>query len=121
MTAPLDVCNVVIVIFAMDGCHHCHEYLPRFERELGRFQALGWPFVIFDGRRAPSAGEIPVVIVDGASMDPSVDALAQKYAVEGMPTTLVMPRHGAVMKLEGAIDNAEIYEALKHACRLRGT
>jgi len=118
--ADLSHCSVVIVIFAMDGCHHCHEYLPRFERELGRFQALGWPFVYFDNARSPNAGEIPVVIIDGASMDPSVEALAQKYAVDGMPTTLIMPRRGRVTKLEGAIDNVEIYNALKLCCDLRG-
>lgn len=118
--SDLSACNVVIVIFAMDGCHHCHEYLPRFNKELARFQALGWPFVIYDGTRTPGAGEIPVVIIDGASMDPSVDALAQKYGVDGMPTTLVMPRRGHVQKLEGAIDNVEIYNALKLCCDLRG-
>lgn len=118
--SDLSACNVVIVIFAMDGCHHCHEYLPRFRRRVRAFTDLRWPFVYYDGARTPSAGEIPIVIVDGASPDPSVEELAQRYQVEGMPTTLVMPRIGAPMRLEGAVDDREIHDALVFACRARG-
>lgn len=115
----LSHCPVVVVVFAMDGCHHCHEYLPRFHKQISKFQAYQWPFVYYDGTRSPARGEIPIVILDGASQDPGIDALAQKYAVEGMPTTLIMPRWGEAMKYEGAIEDAELYEALVFACNSR--
>lgn len=113
--SDLSQCRAVIVVFAMDGCHHCHEYLPRFQKMVGRFQAKGWPFVVYDGN-APEPGSIPVLIVDGASMHPTIVELADRHQVDGMPTTLVMPRAREAMKLEGAVDDRELYDALIAIC-----
>lgn len=114
--SDLSACDVVIIVFAMDGCHHCHEYMPRFERMLGSFQAKGWPFVYYDARPAFARGEMPVVIVDGASQDPTISQLADQHGVEGMPTTLILRRWGPVTKLEGAVSDRELYDALVATC-----
>lgn len=118
MSGDLSHCPVVVVVFAMDGCHHCHEFLPRLERLTKAFQAKGWPFVIYDGQQV-QPGAIPVIVLDGASDDPSIAELAERYNIEGMPTTLVMPRWGTPMRLDGAVDDREIYDGLVFACKSR--
>ena len=115
--SDLSHCNVVVIIFAMDGCHHCEDYSPRFERMIRAFQNKGWPFVYYDGRRVISHGQIPILILDGASSDPSIAEYANQHQIDGKPTTMVLRRYQDPIKLEGAIDDREIYDALVLACQ----
>jgi thiol-disulfide isomerase/thioredoxin len=114
--SDLSHCPVVILLFAMDGCPHCDDFSPRFERMVGAFQAKGWPFVFYDERRVVQYGQIPILVLDGASEDPSIGEIADQHAIEGMPTTLVLRRFGPPLKLEGAVDDRELYDALVAAC-----
>jgi hypothetical protein len=81
---------------------------------LQTFRAKGWPFVFYDGR-AIARGSIPILILDGASSDPSIVELANQHKIDGMPTTLLLRRYQEPLKLEGAIDDPEIYGLLVEA------
>lgn len=110
-------CRAVIVVFAMPGCPACEDYKPRLEREIERWRAHGAPFVIADQARTFAATEIPIVLLDAQSADPAIQTLADQHAIEGLPTTLLFRRYAPPMKLEGALDDAQICGLLRDATR----
>ncbi len=113
--SDLSKCRAIVIVFSMEGCPYCDEYQPRFEQQLGRFLEAGTPLVHYSGGAlAPHA--IPVIFLDGASTDPQISALADQHQVEGMPTTLLLRRYRAPVKLEGAASEREIYDLLVAAC-----
>lgn len=106
----------VIVIAAMPGCGACDEYLPRFEKQLRGWQAHGVPFVEVVGVESPLLkGQIPILVLDATSEDPGIQGLCNQYEISGMPTTLVLPKVGRSIKVEGAVDDPQIYELLHAA------
>ena len=102
-------------MFGMHGCPACEDYLPRFFRQLEGFIALGQPFVIYEPGGAIATGQIPVIVCDAASQDPSVVQLADQHHVSGLPTTLLIPRMGFPAKYEGALSDVQIYNLLNAA------
>lgn len=101
------------MVFAMPGCPACHEYLPRLYRQVTGFQKLGVPFVYYEsGGKPVRSGQIPIIIVDSTSTDPSVIALCEQHQIHALPTTVIMPRWGGPMRYEGALPDGELYEML---------
>ncbi len=108
--------KAIIIVFVMSGCPACAEYTPRFERMVKTFQAHGQPLVYHQNNKAPAPGTIPIVMLDGASADPSVVALADYYKVEGMPTTILLTHNAKPAIKLGGVDDVEVHELLKSAC-----
>lgn len=111
----LDNTNVVIVVFAMDGCGACEEYLPKLLAQVEAYQKLGHPFVVYELGMRLQPGQIPVCIYDAQSEDPSVVAFADQHNVTGLPTTLLLPKRGKGQKWEGGLDATGIYGVLNLA------
>lgn len=114
--SDLDQTNVVVVVFAMPGCGACEEYLPRMYSAIEYYQKLGHPFVVYDLGMKLKPGQIPVCVYDSTSTDPGVQQLADQHKISGLPTTLVLVRHGRNGRWEGGIDNETLVGALNSAC-----
>lgn len=111
-----DLTNVkaLIFVFALPGCHACHDYLPRLEKQVKTFQQHGIPVVIYSGK-APTKGQIPVIIADSSSPDASIQALLDQYGIDAMPTTVLITHNAQPAILVGALDEMQIYELLSSA------
>jgi thiol-disulfide isomerase/thioredoxin len=97
--APMAKSTKQVVVFHMDGCPACHDYLPRFRRIAVKYR----PFL------AIKAANISV---------PSNATVADKYKIAAAPTTLVLDAEDKVLKrYKGALDAKSIeaifVEALK--------
>jgi thioredoxin-related protein len=113
VTEPLANVKSMIIVFAMNGCPACEEFKPRFEKTIDTWRRKHQvPFVWFRQGHVFAPGQIPVLIVDAASTDPSVVALADQYQVSALPSTVLFTRYGAPVKLEGALDDQQLYELL---------
>lgn len=111
----LDACRVALVVFAMPGCPACHEFLPRLQRQVAGFQKLGHKFVYYEqGKTVVRNGEIPVVIVDSTSTDPSVIALADQHQISALPTTVILPRFYQPARYVGSLSDKATYEMLNN-------
>lgn len=118
MTLDVSRCSAVIVVFAMDGCGACEDYKPRLEREIARWQASGAPLVFCETANATFvAPQVPVILLDAQSSDEQIQGWADQFDVEGLPTTVLFRRNAQPLKIEGAIDNAKIYDLLAQATR----
>lgn len=91
MTSP------AVLVFVMQGCGACSEYMPRFSRVVRPFHQRG----------------LPVHIID-VNADKRSVAFADRLKIKSTPTTLVMGRRGAVRR-EGAIPDSEIKKILEQA------
>lgn len=93
--ATLSDYPIVVVVFGMEGCPACGEYIPRF-----RQVAQAW------GPRVPS------FVVEAYAQAEAADF----YKISDLPTTLVL-RYGAVVGYPhvGAVDTAEIDDIFRLA------
>lgn len=107
--------NIVIVVFAMPGCPACEDYIPRLYQQIGGFQKLGHPFVIYELGKSLKPGQIPILVYDASARDPGVQAFADQHGVSGLPTTLLLPKVGFPAKYEGGLGNDQIYALLNAA------
>ncbi len=100
----------------MPGCPACHDYLPRLTRQIEGFKQYKIPFEIYDdASKIPDKipeGTIPVFVYDATSPDPELQAICNRNGITGMPTTLLMTRSTQTIKIEGAVDDAQIYQLL---------
>jgi thioredoxin-related protein len=115
----LENVNAVIIVFAMDGCPACEDFTPRFHQQVAAFQAYGHPFVYYELGMPLMPGQIPVIVLDGASEDPSIDEVAQRHNVEALPTTILLRRYQFPAKSEGAVDDETIHRMLTAAAESR--
>lgn len=107
--------RATIILFVMPGCEACEEFKPRFERMVKTFQAHGQPLAYY--RNKPLApGQIPIVVLDATSQDPSVVGLADAHKVEGMPTTILLTHNAKPVQLLGSVPDEEIHALLVSAC-----
>jgi thiol-disulfide isomerase/thioredoxin len=91
--APMAKSTKQVVVFHMDGCPACHDYLPRFRRIAVKYR----PFI------AIKAANISV---------PSNQEAANKYKIVAAPTTLILDVEGKVLsRSKGALD-AKAIEAI---------
>lgn len=105
----------MIIVFAIDGCEACGDFKPRFEKMVNGFRKHGVPMIWWSPNRQVKPGEIPVLIVDAGSQDPSVVGLADQHQISALPSTLLLTHNARPVKLEGAIDDTEIYQVLVSA------
>jgi hypothetical protein len=110
--SDLSQTRCLIVLFVMQGCSHCVEYKPRFQRLVDGFRSYDAPFDWHKPGQAIRPGAIPVIIYDAASQDPELQAFANQHNVSAMPCTLVLSRSFATIKMDGAISDAELYQLL---------
>lgn len=106
----------VVVVAAMPGCHACHDYLPRFHAQVERFQAVGQPLIYYQNGHQLTPRQIPVLILDATSGDQVIQAFCDAHQISGMPTTVLLTQRASPVKLEGAVDDTEIYGLLTSAC-----
>jgi thioredoxin-related protein len=104
--------RALILVFAMPGCHACHDYLPRLEKELKRWRANGAQFEQHEIGKSYTRGQIPVAIFDATSKDAQLQALCDAYQISSMPTTILLMHNAHPVRHEGAISDQEIYDVL---------
>ena len=111
----LDEQNVVVLVFAMDGCPACHHYVPRVIAEANALNGVlaqqGRSFVV-NPETQPEPGQIPILLFDAAADNAEVQAIADRFNVQATPTTVVATRGPGSMKLEGSLANNQIQWAL---------
>jgi thiol-disulfide isomerase/thioredoxin len=91
-------CDKQIVVFSADGCHACHEYLPRFRKIAVKYRA----FIDIKSGNISKTGEI--------------QKIADKYKIEAVPTTLVLSASGEVLHRHvGGIDDRKIVKMFEKA------
>lgn len=90
--------NVVVILFKMEGCPACEEYEPRFQRIAEPYQ-----------------GHFPILIFDVT--DPTMQAVADRLKVYGLPATFVLRRPVGLIRAEGNIDDHELAWMLDAAAR----
>lgn len=103
-----------IVVFAMPGCGHCHEYLPKLEKHVGNFQTHGVPIIYYANREVPR-GQIPIIVVDSTSSHDQIVSMLDQFKIEGMPTTVLFTHNSRPRVLEGDLDDSTIHELLSSA------
>lgn len=107
--------KAMIIVFAMPDCPACQDYKPRFERLVKGFQDHGCPLVWWRQNQMVLPSQIPIVMIDAGSVDPSIVQLADQYGISGVPATVLCTYNSRPQKLEGALEDHEIYEVLSSA------
>ena len=92
--------NVIVVVFAMKGCEHCEEYVPRFQKIAAAYKA-----------------KFPVLILDAATKDAETQRFATQIGVGPVPVTAVLRRGPGIYKVVGSVTDAEIRQILDLASR----
>lgn len=87
-----------VFVFVMQGCGHCHEYVPKLRRAV---KSLG-------------AGA-PKIFVGDISKDASAQKWATLWKVDATPTTIAINAQGKRKKALGAVGDAEIKTLLGFA------
>ena len=90
--------RTAILVFGMAGCDACAEYIPRFRARSRRF-----------------AGHVPIHVLDANQHT----RMADYYRIRNTPTTLVLRKPQGVMRVEGAVGDAEIERILAVAYAYR--
>jgi len=116
MPADLSHTKVIVAVFAMHGCGPCEEFLPRFTKQVERFQRAGYPFVIVRPGAAIEPGQIPVMIYDAASQDDELQAFADRLSVSATPTIALLTRR-SISKTEGSMEDPQIDQLLYAAAK----
>lgn len=80
-----------VLVFVQSGCPHCHEYRKRFDPIASRL----------------ASRKIPVHMGDIAR-DSNARRYADRYRVRATPTTIGITRRGRLIRLEGAVSDAEV-------------
>lgn len=80
--------NVVVVVFHMEGCPACEEYVPRFNAQAAQL----------------AGGKVPVYVLDANKEA----AAADYYQVRAVPVTMVLRRPVGAIRMEGALSDGEI-------------
>ena len=89
--------RVVVVVFVMQGCGHCHDFAPIVRQAQ---------------QRHPS---IPVYFVDAAAKDAWSQQLADRHGIEATPTTLLLRNPTGFIKVEGIMSANELEQLMQVA------
>ena len=88
-----------VVVFHMDGCPACKEYVPRFKRTALRYR-----------------NHLNIQSANISRADKRIQDAAVKYRIHAVPTTLVLDEHDkAIKRVTGAIETEQIEALLKLA------
>lgn len=104
----------MLIVFAMPGCGACEDYKPRFEHQVNAWIGHGQPMFWYKSGAIPPR-QIPVLMLNAASQDPSVVSLAEQYEISAVPSTLLLTQNRRPVKLEGTLDDQQIHELLASA------
>jgi thioredoxin-related protein len=104
----LETQKIAIIVFGMDGCPACEHYIPRLVTEAETLRGRGYPFVVYQPGITLAPNAIPIVLYDAASADADVQQLADRFAVEATPTTILAARGPGSFKVEGNLANNQI-------------
>lgn len=87
----------IVVVFHADGCHFCHQYLPRFRRVAGKYKGQ--------------------VAIKSANLSRAENAkVADRYKIEGVPATCILDGSEKLLhKEEGDLDEKGIEALFKKA------
>ena len=80
--------NAVVVVFAMQQCPACSDYMPRFKAIASQFP------------------QVPHQVLDANA--PGVQGLADRFQIQATPTTMVLRRPVGAIKAEGSLPDADI-------------
>lgn len=95
---PNDV-DAIVVVFVMDGCGHCHDFMPTFNRI-----ARSWNRTV------------PAYVLKADDPNPEIQRLADRLKVTGTPTTAAIRRYSSgAAKIEGAGSAQQVNELFKQA------
>jgi thiol-disulfide isomerase/thioredoxin len=106
--------HAVILVFVMDGCGACEEYLPRFTAQVDQLAKAGTPVGFLTEGAAPE-GSVAVLVYDAASPERAVQDIANRYAVAGTPSTITLRRGVGASKVEGGVTDSQIRHLLIQA------
>lgn len=104
----------MILVFVMGDCPACMDYKPRFEKQVKTWIDHGVPLYWYRGGQVPR-GVIPILMLDATSDDPTIVGLADQHQVTGLPSTILLTRHGKPVKLEGSVEDRQVYDLLHAA------
>lgn len=102
MTVDVSKQRVIVVVFVQEGCPACDDFKPRFEKLAARYMRAG----------------LPVFIYNAASDDQALNAWMDQLKVQGTPTMYVLKRGPGMLRLDGAVPDEDIEQALKAAYRV---
>lgn len=91
--------QAIVVVFVMEGCGACHEFLPTFRRVARQWNQT-----------------VPAYILQADDPNPEIQALADRLKVTATPTTAAVRRgvDGAV-KLTGSHDETAVHRLFQQA------
>jgi hypothetical protein len=101
LSVSLDQAHVCVIVFMMNDCSACEEYVPRFRRRAAAYRQY-----------------MPILIVDVE--DPRYTDLADRLNVTGTPATFALKRGYGTLRLEGSVSDREIEWLLGVAARGAG-
>lgn len=79
--------NVVVILFVMEQCPHCHEYYPTFVEAARKY-----------------AGQLPIWVLN--ANDPEYSETADQFGVSATPAIVIARRNAGAVRVEGT-QNAE--------------
>jgi thiol-disulfide isomerase/thioredoxin len=108
--APVDLSThrVAVIVFAMDGCGACDHYVPRLVAKAQELNTHGYSFAIYEPGKPVPRNAVPILLYDAASMEPEIQKLADRFAVQATPTTIVLSRGAGSFKVEGNLADNQI-------------
>lgn len=109
--------RAVVLVFKLEGCGHCEIYVPRLLERIRVLQAAGVEVELLSEGKPPRKEGVLVAVYDLTNPNAEVNALADRFAVNGMPTTVVLPRGQGALKVEGALTPSQIDALLTNAAR----
>lgn len=108
--------RVIILVFGMPGCHACEDYVPRLRARAAALKKSKKTFLYENGKSLPD-GVLPIFIYDVNSENKPLQALADQYKIEAMPTTIVLVRPSGARRFEGALSDTQIDHVLTEAAQ----
>lgn len=90
--------NVVVILFVLEQCPHCHDYYPKFVEAAKKYTHY-----------------FPVWVLN--ANDPEYSELADKYQITATPSIVITKRGAGAVKIEGTQDEAQTEAILKMALR----
>jgi len=108
----------LIAVFTLEGCGHCEIYLPRLKARVEQLQKQGFSIELPEADQAPEGRAVLVMVYDLSKGDHTVQRFADRFQVEGTPTTVVLPRGHGAFKIDSSLSDSQIDRMLEIALRV---
>jgi len=93
--------GAAVLIFVQPGCGACDDFVPILAPRAQAYRMAG----------------LKVILLNLASADAAIQAAADQYQVRATPTTIVVRRGAAPLRIEGAVDARSVDHILSEAYR----